>query len=166
MGVEWTKVLGWLKPKPSHLFACVLVTALLLFGPDTLLGYLSLQPLVQLYRPWLGVGLLLCAALLVSQGLAWVFTNPASAVNDWWMVWRLQGRLRDLSPPEKEVLRKYVDQQTTTLTFPLNDGVISDLVGKGILRQASNVSYSFSFAYNLQPWAWRYLRRNPHVLRA
>lgn len=76
--------------------------------------------------------------------------------------------LEALSDEEKTLLRTYIVRGTKTLHLPFNHGVIQGLVHSGVLYRATNASNpnygATAFAYNLQPWAWKYLREHPEML--
>ena len=124
-----------------------------------------MQDIVSQHRGWVGGALILSIALLFTMTGAWVFGNPASPVVEWWHVRRLRTFLYTLSPPEKAVLKQYIDRNTSTVSFTIGDGVVGGLVKKRILWQSGNASTGFYFDYNLQPWAWEYLQKNPRLVQ-
>lgn len=164
MAFEWSKLLDWAKLKPRTWFAMATASTALLLLPEDILSGTGLDEIVVGYRSWLGVALLLSLALL--------FAHVAGETWNWGREWlkanrhlrALHGQLRELSPGEKHVLKKYIEGQTTTLYFTVSDGVIGGLVAKKILFQSSSIGQMHSFSYNLQPWAWTYLRAHPDIL--
>ena len=68
---------------------------------------------------------------------------------------------------EREYLARYLHSDTTTLAFDYRDGIVNGLIGKRILYRASEASnpMSFNFDYNIQPWAWDYLKKHPELLK-
>lgn len=76
--------------------------------------------------------------------------------------------LEALSEEEKSLLRKYIVRGTKTLHLPLNHGVVQGLVHTEVIYRATTVSNpdygATAFAYNLQPWAWKYLKAHPEIL--
>jgi len=165
VALDWLKVLEWLKPRPSLFFALMVASGVLLFAPAEVSGVLSLDPFVAEYGWLLGVVFLMSTSLLLGTGLAWIFTNSGSPLYQWWQTRRLQGFLRDLSPPEKVVLRQFMADDATTQYFEYQDGVVQGLVHKRVLWRASNVAAHFTtFPFNIQPWAREYLRKNPKLL--
>ena len=75
--------------------------------------------------------------------------------------------LRELSREEKCVLSPYVFGDATSQPFAIQDGAVGGLVAKGILYRASNFgSYSAEFAFNIQPWAFTYLKAHTQLLSA
>jgi hypothetical protein len=75
-----------------------------------------------------------------------------------------QRRLHDLTPAEKGILDRYIGGHTRTLNLDIGDGVVQGLVGVSVLYRASNVARLTTVAYNIQPWAWDYLREHPELL--
>jgi hypothetical protein len=74
------------------------------------------------------------------------------------------GILKRLTPVEGEYLVKYTFKQTQTAYFAPSDGVVGGLESKGILYRSSNLGRVHEFAYNIQPWAYEQLRKNPQIL--
>jgi hypothetical protein len=159
MSFEWAKLADWLKLKPSLLVGVALASGFAVLAPATWLARLGLDSLVSEHRGWFGGALLVSVAVLLALSAAWLFGSAASPLVEWWQTKRLSGFLKTLSPPEKALLKKYLDQQTTTLYFSITDGVVNGLVQKRILWRAASLSAGFTdFAFNIQPWAWDYLK--------
>ena len=68
---------------------------------------------------------------------------------------------------EREVLAKYVAEDTTTLAFEIRDGVVNGLVGKGVLFRSSSLTnpMSYDLDTNIQPWAWEYVKKHAGLLK-
>ena len=74
-------------------------------------------------------------------------------------------QLKTLSSTEKKVLKKYFDQDTQSLQLGSMDGIAGGLVAKNILFRSSSLGTADAyFAYNIQPWAWVYLKKHPELL--
>lgn len=79
--------------------------------------------------------------------------------------WRkLEEQLHYLSNQEKEVLKRYIKTGNTTVSLNDASGVVRGLAAKTIIFRATNLGHGFNFDYNIQPWAWKYLNENPHIL--
>lgn len=75
--------------------------------------------------------------------------------------------LLSLSRVEKEVLARYIADDTTTVAFDMRDGIVNGLIAKDILYRASQGSnpMSFSFDTNIQNWVWEYIANHPEFLQ-
>lgn len=75
--------------------------------------------------------------------------------------------LKNLSREEKELLKEYIDNDTKTRRFSINNGVAMGLKSMNVLYISSNISRSpaMKFPFNLQPWAWEMLKENPKYLK-
>lgn len=166
MTFEWTKILDWVKPHPSLLFALLLASGFALFGPTSALGMLGLADLVAAWRPWFGVTFVGSGAYLISLSLRWIFTSRKSPVREWWRIFLYKRVLHDLNPQEKKILRDYLADDSVTQYFELQNGVVSGLERKRVLWRASILAAQFTtFPFNIQPWARRYLKRHPELLK-
>ncbi len=77
--------------------------------------------------------------------------------------------LKILPTDEKELLKRYFDEDVGTIKFRIDDGPALNLVSKNILSiptttvigRKSNLMTSFS----IEPWAREYLKNRQHLLR-
>jgi hypothetical protein len=126
---------------------------------------LGLSALNQQARAWVAVSFILSAALLLAHS---TFEVAAIGRKKWRS--RLlkkyrQAELHNLSPEEKAVLAQYIVLDTKTLRLGAGSGVAGGLeASKIIFRSSSFGSMGSGFAYNIQPWAWSYLKQHPEVL--
>lgn len=122
-------------------------------------------------RPWLfGVGLL-ATTWLVSGGLY----DLAKLSFGKWSEKRdsnikkiaREQLLLSSSRVEKEVLARYIADDTTTIAFEMRDGIVNGLVAKGILYRSSQGSnpMSYDFDTNIQTWVWEFIKNHPEFLQ-
>jgi Super-infection exclusion protein B len=112
-------------------------------------------------RPYLGA-----AIIIAVGGLA---VAQVASLESWWarkQRARLQFKhLRALSPAEKRVLRGYTEANTKTQYFRMDDGVVGGLNQLGYIYCSAQVGYmGKGFAFNIQPWLWEHLQKNPAIL--
>ena len=162
------KIIDGLKLIPKYLeilsevrinMGLIIFGLVILLTPPILLEYLGLTGIRQKILPWISIVLLLCLSLLIANLIVTLATRMKSSASR-------KKALHNLSQAEKEVLSKYIDEDTPTQYFTIQNGVINELVAKGILYRPSIAGYgSGRFAYNIQPWAWNYLREHPELLK-
>lgn len=154
--------LEWLKLGPRHYFVVAAASGLVLLLPQAVLTRLGLESLPAWGRPALGGAFVISFALLAGHGLAELWQQLRR-----WVKWRMEimrGRrsLQQLGREERDLLRRYLEDDTQTQFVSYTEGVANGLVAKGILYRASIVAAHFqTFAYNIQPWAWQELKRHP-----
>ena len=167
--VDLKQLIDAIKTLPRYAWALTLVTAILLWGPTYIIGGLGLRDFISLYRPYLGVAFLFLLSvsivILVKKTSALLWTN---FIKEKLQIHWLKDHVKKLTPREKEVLRSYFDKDTKTQSWSLNDGVIGGLVRAQILYRSADVGHSspgnMYFAFNIQPWAWDYLKKRQHLL--
>lgn len=164
--VDVSKLVDWIKLSPRYLVPLSLVTGFVLFAPQRWLAVFGLVGFVSDYRPWFGAAFLLSTTLLVSAaktaGYGWVVGRRQQARR----LEAMKRRLHNLSEPEKEILRGYIEGDTRTQYLSMHDGVVSGLEVERILFRATVLSRGWDeFAYNIQHWAWEYLNKNPKLLQ-
>jgi hypothetical protein len=167
MGDMLTSITGFLAWFKSYKrwSALLLCCAVMLFLPSEWLRRLSLLDFATKYRPWIAVGALGSTAVLVAELLdgarKWIFNRY-----DRWRSHRVSvDYLRNLTTVEKVALNAYISGDTETRYFPMDDGVSSGLVAKGLIYRSSSVGNLVSgFAHNIQPWVRHYLLKNPSLL--
>jgi hypothetical protein len=150
---------------PEYLLPLSLFTGFVLFATQRWLSVFGIAGLVSDYRPWFGMAFLLSTALLLSAAIMAVWGVVKRKRAESKFLPERQERLHHLSEPEKKLLRGYVEGKTRTQYHPMSDGVVGGLEAERVLFRASSLGQSFDhFAYNIQPWAWEYLNKNPKLL--
>lgn len=127
-----SKYLDWIKLSPRYLLPLVLFTGFVLFAPVWMLDTFGLTEWIDSYRPIFGLVFLLSSALFVSGlavgGLDWIKGRRRER-----QVSKARRQsLHRLSEPEKEILRGYIDNSTTTRYLSMGDGVVGGLEAQRI----------------------------------
>lgn len=163
--IDLSKITEWLKLPTKTFVALIIVGAILLFAPPSLLASLGLNTFVNSYRPYIGAMFVVSLAISVvsAASAALKFISPW-VVQAYW-IHGGRKRLRALNPEEKELLSHFIVNKTRSQHLPIQSGVVSALVQEKVLIRASSVGDIYGFDYNIQPWAWEYLNENPHLLR-
>jgi hypothetical protein len=158
---------AWLKElretiSSRKLWAFVFLISLLpLCLPATAIGFLGLTRVLASGCVYFGLGVLL--------GFIGFIVAELAQENTWlarqWRHRRELADLRTLTPAEKQVLRGYIDRNTKTQYFQLEDGVVSGLQRCGFLYRPTSMGRMVSgFAFNIKPWVWNYLKAHPELL--
>jgi hypothetical protein len=159
------KLVEWIKLSPKHLLPVSLFTGFTLFAPPEWLTAFGIVGLVSDYRPYLGAAFLLSAALLSSALIVTVQGQVASRRRQARRDKYMRQRLHNLAEPEKEILRGFLRNETRTQYLSMADGRVGGLEAEKIIFRSSNVGFSLDhWAYNIQPWAWEYLKKRPKLL--
>lgn len=165
LDVSWIKLLDLLKMGIVPSTILLLSSSVLLFASEELLSKIGLSAFVENYRSIIGFlwVVSLCAVLIP------IIVACLKYFRNWFIKQRrlsnLQSSLNMLSSAEKKVLRKYIKGNTKTQYFDMSDGVVGGLVSSEILYRSSNLSNQLGdFAYNVQPWAWNYLKKHYEIL--
>ena len=159
-----SKLLEWLKLNPTPLFAIVLATTLFLFLPGQIAETLGITELRTEYRLWLGLAWLGSLSILSAQGLSAAVQTTRKRLEWRRNLKRLEQSLHNLAPPEKTFLRGYIDNDTRTQKADIMDGVVNGLVAGKVVFRSASVGYGTRFSFNIQPWAWDYLKAHPELL--
>lgn len=163
--MDWSKAVDWLKLKPRYLLGPIAVGALLLFASGSWIATLGLDAFRQQYLTWIGGSWLIAVAIFLSSmaGALWDVTfKPLRMAL---LTFRRRRQLGKLSSQEMAVLAEFIDQDKVTLPLSFSGGVANLLEAKRILKRTATLSVDMdNFAYSVQPWAWRYLKRKPSVL--
>src|SRR5438309_984245 len=131
---EWLKgLLEWLKTSPRYFFPLAVASAIVLFLPESVIKPLGLLTLRLEGQVYLGAAFLFSSCVIVCDGflkaLAWGRRKYDKHV----ALRNLIRRLEKLTPNEQELLRRYLEDQTRTQHFHVEDGVVSCLVQADIL---------------------------------
>ena len=163
--LEAKKVLDWIKLTGKQAFILVVMSSILLFSSNELITQLGLTKIKEITQPWVGGIWIISLAILVSEIAHPIYQFLANKVKSWSNLKNGHARLNQLTPDEKVFLKYYIEQDTRTNSSKYSNGVVKELEAVGIVRRASQMaSYHDVFPYNIQPWAWEYLKKNPTVL--
>lgn len=155
----------WLKISSVHFLAITIATGALIFGPGYLITSLGLIGFVKAFRMWIGFVFLISLSILLARMGANIFEFAKKRIKQSRTLKQWQKRLHNLTPDECEVLAGYINNNTRTQYFQPENGVIQGLAAENIIKPAASVGNVISgFAYNIQPWAWKYLKNNPELL--
>lgn len=159
------KWLDWIRLTPFHYFVSALASGLVLLLPEPALSRLGLAQLPTWLRSSLGIVFVLSVALLLAHTLALGLAAANRWIGHWRNLRRGRSALRELGGQEKQLLRRYLKEDTQTQIAQFGAGVANGLEAKGILYRSSSISRSADFfAYNIQPWAWREIKRHPDLV--
>jgi Super-infection exclusion protein B len=153
---DFSWVLDSLKDSKRIQAVVVILSGLVVFGPDAVVRPLRLAPLRDRYG---AVGGVVFAASAVLLGL--------SLVAPWWeevdRKRKVRERLHQLTPDEQAILVLYIDGKTHTQNFDLRDGRVAALARDGILFKVAADGTLQQWAFNIEPWVRDYLDKNPGI---
>lgn len=163
--IDPTKFLDWLKLAPRYLLGIAFATGIYLLLGQAQLEKVGFWRYDRLIRPWTFVVFLISAAFLAAHLASDGLSHLREKSRERRKKRRLEARLHDLTPDEQETLAGYLRENTKTSYLDAMSGVTGGLEAAGIIYRSSSLgSGGFRFAYNLQPWAWEYLKANPGLV--
>ncbi len=170
LNLSLSNFFDFLKQKPSIWFAIALATGFLVFASPPAAREIGLKGFRDDYRPIIGALFLLSSVLWAVNVLGRIGASSLQGVGRLVAYWK-QGRvLKNLSPPERALLRRFYESQTKTRRLKLPDGIVSGLSLSGVLYQASElverVPNGLLAEVNLSEWAWKRIRRQPGLIEA
>jgi len=162
------KLKGWLNLGIIPLLGILIFTSFFIFLPSEVLVKLSLMDVKTKFGTYLGLGFVFSLAFLI-----------AAALNRFWKVY-LGYKLKEmtsihfykkeahnLTNKEKEILSIFINGKTRSTDLSLKNGVVLGLEKRMFIvrvGQLGNDPVIWSFPFNIQPWAWEYLNKNPQLL--
>lgn len=154
----------WDRLSPSIAWSLVAVVGMVLWGPDWFREGLGLNEIISEYRKFLGIFFLLS----IIRGLVPVWRAIGQKIIRLRGMYYGRKRLQSLTREERELLKRYTDNDTRTITLDVADGIASGLVSESIIYRSASIGRAApggaQFDHNIQPWAWEALQKNPHWL--
>jgi hypothetical protein len=163
MAFAWTDLLKFIdiRKVPAQVWlAIALASGAVLFVPSTLADTMGLQALRGAHRVYLGGGLILALAMLLSPLLTYLGREAHVLL----LRWRDTQQLRYLAPDQKALLKRYLDEDVGALYLSFNDAVAEGLESMGLLHRCSRFDMESGFGFLIVPWLRLYLKRNPKLL--
>lgn len=153
------------KLKINELFSIIFIAAIsVTFMPIGLLQKLHIENLRIKYQSYISICIIIIGSYYTFGMISWVinkirrkFDNPRRTA--------IQYMKKFMSADEMGFLiENYYDEINhrfkSTAMIECTDGRKTGLENKYILYSASNMGYCYEFAYNLQPFAQKFLNRN------
>lgn len=163
--MDFSKLIEWVKLKPRYFFLVAFATGVVLFAPSEVIKRLGVAAFIAEYRGWVGLVFLFSFAALLSYGIAYIGAAVMARLQEWRLVRDGRKYLTTLSPPEREILRRFIHDNTKTITLDISSGVHAGLQAKRVIYRPTTLSRQYTdFDFNIQPWAWDYLRKHPYLL--
>jgi len=162
--MDHKNVIDWVKLSPKYLIPFSLVSGFLIFADEETLDTFGLSLIVNNFRPWIAVIFLISSALIASNLIVWFRGFIAKKITQYRKVIMRRKKLKNLSPDEKMIVLRYLLQNTHTQRFPFNDGRLAELIAYQVIYESSNLGNLDSWPYNIQPWAWNYLKKHRNEL--
>lgn len=164
-GSSWLKdSLEWLKTSPRYFVPILLACTFLLFSPTEWLDLIGLKTFRENSNPYLGLVFVASLALVVTGALWSVAAILEVRYRNYKRLSSAKARLKFLTLEEKKVLRLYLEKETRTQTFDIENGVVSGLVSAKILYPAVHHGDMFAFPINMEFLIWKYLREHPELV--
>ncbi|ASM49935.1 hypothetical protein PESP_a1884 [Pseudoalteromonas espejiana DSM 9414] len=164
--LEFKKVVEWLKLSPKQAFIIFVICSILLFDKGIIISKLGLEKPKELFQPYLGLVWLFALALLLAEVFVPTYRKCIKKYKQRKYLKHCKSHLHHLTKVEKKVLCEFIENDTKSIDAPLSDGVIQELATNNIIRLVATVSvHNDYFAYNIQPWAWKYLHEHPQLLK-
>ncbi len=164
--MDISKYIDWVKLSPKHLTSILIATSLILFGPLDLLKKIGLDKILDDFKLWVGLIWIDSLSLLMVYPIEYLIKLGRKKFMLFVLIESRKKRMNSLTPKEKDILRSYLENDSRTQAFPIQDGAVIELCNESILSRVSDIGYtgSYLFPFNIEPWAWNYLKNNSDLL--
>ncbi len=160
---------GWAssiqKLAPKGFVALFLFCAAIKLLPAWALSALGISALSDEHSLVIGLGLLISGALIVSHSIFNTWEHFKPHFDGWVVMGKFRRHLSNLASDEKILLRRYLEQDQSTISFPINSGAATSLSAKKLIFRSSNIaSHYTNFPYTIQPGVREILENRPSIL--
>lgn len=132
--------------------------------PKKLLIYLDLLKIISTGKYIISLTLLISFSFIVASVLIRFMRVLGERIVSKDYIKRIKKNLNMLTPPEKQILKAYIYNETQTNRLDPGSGIVEGLAAKGILYKGSNLGEISSWDYNIQPIAYEYLINHKQIL--
>lgn len=160
-----SKLIDFIKLSPLYLFAISISTGVLIYLDNSpIVIKMGLSNIANNYRFWFGLTFLISTSLLIVHAIKFIYLSIINLKDNYNNKKIRIERLKNLTPKEKNILANYFSGNTRSQTLDYTDGTVRELELMQIIYRSSEVSrIGAKFSYNIQPWAWDYLKKNPDL---
>lgn len=161
----------WAKFSPRILLAFTIICGAFLFGDSDIFITLGLEYIQAQFRPYFGIGFLFFGSLLISfpisEGIKFLYKKLKTKVEQQQRRKIVKDWLLQLTPSQKEILRKFIINDTRSYSLNYEDGSVTELMNAGIIYLPTSISIFKRFPrqgnglytdFNIQPWVFKYLK--------
>jgi hypothetical protein len=153
------------KATPQILIGLTIATGVLLFSTIQFIEKIGLINFTTKNHNYIGIIFIISISILLSQLLWWIKDKFINYIKYRKVEKNRIKSLEELTADEKAYLIPYIIEKKNTIKYSIEDGIAQGLSAKKILFRPSSVGDMIDgFAYNLQPWARRYLEMNQNLL--
>jgi hypothetical protein len=150
---------------PRYMVALCVVTAALLFLPQRILAWLSVEPLTIRYRPYIGVAFLFFLVMTMSYPIEHGWKSARRFLQGITFRRRILERLGQLSSDEKGILVSYISNNQRTRYFDYNNGTVANLRLCSILYLPNTTVDIGRVPFTMSERVWDYLHEHPDLLK-
>lgn len=162
------KIKEWLNLGVMPLIGILIFISLFVFLPDIAITKIGLAEIKTKYSIYFGLAFFFSLSFLISAAIyklwnIWIGPNLRNFAD----IYYLKKDARNLTEDEKEILRHFIVGKTRSANLSLKNGVVLGLEHRKIIIRLGILgtdAISMSFPFNIQPWAWEYFNKNPHLL--
>ena len=162
------KMKGWLSLGVGPLLVLFIFTGLISFLPESTIISLGLSSIKSSYGEYFGLSFIFSTASLL-----------VAAITGFWSIFLdqfLKEKVRlyfykkeanNLTDEEKEILKIFIDGRTRSANLSLKNGSVLGLENRMFIVRVGQLGtdvISWTFPFNIQPWAWKYFNENPSLL--
>jgi len=122
----------------SSMLWLAIVSGALLFIPKTLLSALNLDEAVTANAHFIGLGLIIGVAYLMTQVLNYFLDEAIGYLKSKRTTEIIEEKVKLLDPTERALLREFFLQGETVLTLPQNEPAVNSLLSTNIIEHLGN----------------------------
>jgi hypothetical protein len=157
--MDFSDIIGWLKFTTKYVFAVVIASGVLLFLDETALQSIGLANFVNELRSWIEVIFWVFSILFILNIVVSLYIWMGKRYEAHLVANGRKYHLLNPSKEEKEVLLGYFMDEVKTQYFDITDSAVINLKTDNIIR-STNIWTGEKCAFEIQPWAWEYLRKH------
>ena len=164
--IDWSKILDWFKQTANVYWGLVIYGFTYLFLPSQLRLAMSLdQPTAPKF--WAGQALVFGSSMLLASELVNLWPIVKAKVLGKAVHKALLGKLQKLTPPERGVLKYFIDKKSRALDLNPFDSAVVSLKKLGILTSGRPFqSWVGTLAnFHLDQAVWEEIQREPGQLK-
>ncbi len=150
---EWLSKIFAVIKSPQLAAWLFLVSAALLFMPDTWHAVLKLQTFTEEYGLYFGVVWIISGFALIVRGLSWLGSSIWRFTQAQKTKRKIDRALTSLDQHEKALLREFFIRGSNTLNLPIQEPVVNGLISKEILVLVGGIGDSYITTGILMPIA-------------
>ncbi|MFC5683764.1 super-infection exclusion protein B [Flavobacterium sp. MAHUQ-51] len=158
MNFKFSDLLDFAKIPIKIFILCAIVSGILLFITSTYLSQLNLTEFKKDFGKYFGIIFIVSTSFILLSILYYFVDKIRQLIYKKEFIKEITEDIKNLDPHEKSVLREFIIMRRKAIAMPIDNPIVSALLGKGILVSVSDIGRGLYFSFSISKVVNKHLK--------